>query len=331
MKVRQARTLFGLGAVCAALVMGVSACGGDSSAGGSSGGDSPDLFLLTLPPGDDWSYTLEKAAKKEAERLGANLEIQQEPNFEPSAQVSILNAAIAKNPDAILVQPLSVDALQPSLERAVDRGIKVITYDLNTGEPEGVVSTFVGAKYDDIGRTAARLMIDAIGGKGKLFYQGDATGISQFDLMREGWTEVMDAEAEIVQLPPDYSNFEPTKAYSQMAATLTAHPDVSGGFASVIYDQEGIVPALERAGKVGKVKLVGLDGTVANIRRLRDGALMALVSVQIVDFGTTIIRAAVDAIEGKELPAETEIDYCVLTVDSLDDPENAGCIYDKAP
>ncbi|HET8815035.1 MAG TPA: substrate-binding domain-containing protein [Solirubrobacterales bacterium] len=328
MKTRHTMTLLGLMALFAALTLGISACG-DSDATGE--GDSPDVFLMTLPPGDDWAYTLEKAAKKEAKHLGVNLEIQQEPNFEPSAQVSILNAAMAKNPDAILVQPLSVDALQAPLERAVDRGIKVITYDLNTGEPDGVVSTFVGADYGEIGKKAAELIVDEIGGEGKVFYQGGATGISQFDLLRETWKETMDQQPGIVQLPPVYSNFEPAKANSQMAATLTAHPDVAGGFASVIYDQEGIVPALERAGKIGKVKLVGLDGAPGNIQRLREGAVQTIISVRTVDFGTTIIQAAVEAIEGKDLPAETRIGHCVLTAENVDDPENSACIYEKAP
>jgi len=327
--VRRVSRWFGLAALCAALTFGAAACGGSGSSGGDD--DAPRLFLMSVPPGDDYFYTIEQSAKREAARQGAELEIQQVANLEASSQLPVLNAGIAKHPDAIIVNPLDVDALQAPLEDAVKRGIKVITYDVNTGEPDGVVSTFVSADIVELGRDAARAQLEAIGREGKVFYQGSATGVSFFNSLQEGWREIMDAEPGIEQLPPVYSGYEPSRANAQMEAILTAHPDVSGGFAGIFLDQQGEVPALQRAGKLGKVKLVGVDGASPNVERLRDGALSALVSVKAADYGTQVIRTALAAIDGKELPAQTVIGQCVLTADNLDDPRNADCLYDKAP
>lgn len=322
------KKILGVLILCLAVALGVTACGGSSDDG--SGGDSADLIMIAAPPGDDFYYTIEQAAKREAEKAGANLEVQRFSKWEAAAQTSVLNAAIVKNPDAILIGPVDTEALQAPLEQAANRGIKIITYDTTTAEPEGVVSTFISGDITELGESAGNAVVDLIGAKGKVMYAGTQPDQSFFNSLREGWTNVMDAQPEIEQLPVTYSDWEPSKANSQMETTLTAHPDLAGGFAGIYVDQEGEVPALERADKLGQVKLVGVDGAPSNVQRLRDGALAAIVSVKAADYGTEAVQAALKAIAGEELPADTVIGQCVLTADNLEDPKNAGCLYEKA-
>ena len=321
-------------AVCAAMAAGVSACGGDESSGGDSpksAGDSAKVLLLSVPPGDDFTHTLQQGAQREAKRLGVDLEVQQVSSTEASAQVSALNAGVATNPDAILINPFDAKALQTPLERAASRGIKIITYDTTIGEPEGVVSTHVSSDLLQAGRSAAHELLRLIGSEGTVFYQGDATGVTFFDTIRDGWQEVMDAQPGIEQLPVVYSDYEPSKAQSQMETTLTAHPDVAGGFGSIFLDQQGITAALKRAGELGKVKVVALDGMTPNIQRLRDGAVQVLISWKPAHYGAAAVKAAVDAVNGEALPPKTVIGQCVLTAETVEDPKNADCVYDKAP
>lgn len=316
--------LLALGAVSGLLV----ACGSSGNDEGKV--ENAKVIMIAAPPGDDFYYTIENAAKAEAKKQNIDLEIQHFPKWEAAAQTAVLNAAIAKNPDAILVGPVETTAIQSPLEQAAQRGIKIITYDTTTAEPEGVVSTFVASDIVDLGRDAAKKLVSLIDGKGKVMYQGTQPDQSFFNSLHEGWKEVMDAEDGIEQLPVVYSDWEPSKASSQMETTLTAHPDLAGGFAGIFVDQQGIVPALKRAGKLGEVKLVGVDGAPENVERLRDGSLSALVSVNAVDYGTESIKAAAKAIAGEELPPKTIIGQCVMTAKTIDAPENKGCLYEKA-
>jgi ribose transport system substrate-binding protein len=329
-EVRTSKTRFALQVICVALALGLVACGDSSDDRAGNSGDSLKIYMVSAPPGDDFYYTIERAAKAEAERIGADLEIQNMPKYEASSQVSLVNAGIAKKPDAILVGAVDVNALQAPLERAVERGIKVITFDGNIRDPEGVAETFVSSDIVELGRSAARTQLELIGNRGKVFYQGTAPDTSFFDNLRDGWTEIMDAEPGIEQLPVVYSDFEPSKASSQMQTILTAHPDLAGGFAGIFLDQQGIVPALERAGKINQVRAVGVDGATANVERLRKGQLGAIVSVKAADYGTQIIQAAKQAVDGKQLPSKTVIGQCVLTAETLDDPANRACLYEKA-
>lgn len=332
MTVQQVRKVALLCILCAALVAGLAACGSSSDDGGTSagGGDAPRIFMVSAPPGDDFYYTIEQAAKEEAARIGADLEVQQYPKYEAASQASVLNAGIARNPDAILIGPIDQNALQATLERAADRGIEIITYDTNTRDPDGVVSTYVSGDITELGRNAARAQVRLLGGRGKVFYQGTQPDNVFFDSLQAGWKEIIDAEPGITQLPVVYSDWEASRASQQMQAILVANPDLAGGFAGIYPDQQAIVPAVKRAGKLDQLKMVGVDGAPANVQRLRDGELRAIVSVKAADYGVEAVQAAIAAIRGEQLPARTMIGQCILTAATLDDSANKGCLYEKA-
>ena len=326
----RARSLTRLTVLLASLAVAVAACGGATDPSASSAATPLKVFMLSFPPGDDFYYTLEQAAMKEAERLGVDLEIQKVSDMDPTTQVAALNAGLAKSPDVILISPYDSTALQAPIERAVAQGVKVITYDNTIAKGEGVLSTWVSSDTVEEGRMAARALVDLIDGKGKVFYQGTQIGAAFWQAIQEGWQDVMDAEAGIEQLPAVYSDYETAKANSQMESTLSAHPDVAGGFASIFSDQAGIIPAIERAGKIGQVKVVALDGQAANIQYLRDGAIQTLISLEPTEYGNAMIQSAVKAANGEELPSQVKIPMCVLTADTVDDPANSACIYLQA-
>jgi ribose transport system substrate-binding protein len=299
---------------------------------GSAGVQAKDPIKATLvgfPAGDPFSLTVENAARAEAEASGVDLVIQRPQSYELSSQVPILNAVIASKPDVILVDPVDAVGVQDTLNKAKSLGIKIILWD-NTVQDPSVAETFVSSDPVELGRSAAKEFHRRAGGKtGSVFYQGSMPSFAFFQQLRQGWEEAMTELPGYKHLPITYSDFEAAKASSQMEATLAANPDLIGGFAGTIYDQQGIVPAAERAGKVNDLILVGVDGAPENVDFLRAGKMDALVSVRAADYGVAIIKATVAVMAGEKLPANTVIGQCVLRADNLDDPENKACLYER--
>lgn len=288
---------------------------------------APRITMIAYPPGDDFYFTIENGARKQAEADGVDLTVLKIPSYDMAAQVATLNAAIASRPDAILVSPLDQNGLQASLDRAKAQGIKIILYDTTTRDPS-VAVTYVSADVVEMGRNAAREFQKYAGDKqGAVFYQSTAPGVSYFEDLRKGWNEVLGDVSKYKALPVNYSDFEPSKAASQMQAVLISQKDLIGGFAGIFLDQQGIIPAIERAGKTDELIVIGTDGAPQNVQRVRDGKLKALVSNKAVIYGIEAIKAAVAAIKGKELPVHTLIGQCVLTKETLGDPANADCLY----
>ncbi|TIP55344.1 substrate-binding domain-containing protein, partial [Mesorhizobium sp.] len=65
--------------------------------------------------------------------LGVTLVFQGAPDFNPVTQVPVLDAVIAKKPDAILIAPTDKVQLVEPLRKAHDAGIPVITVDTFIG------------------------------------------------------------------------------------------------------------------------------------------------------------------------------------------------------
>lgn len=284
--------------------------------------------MIAYPPGDDFYFTIETAAREQAKVSGVDLTIQKLSSYDLASQVAVLNAVIASKPAAIMVSPLDPNGLQATLDKAKSQGIKIILYDTTTRDLS-VSATFVSADIVELGRNAGREFLALSGEKaGSVFYQGTAPAQSFFESLRTGWVEALSAQPAYKHLPVNYSDFEPAKAASQIQAVLASTPDLIGGFAGIITDQQGIIPAVERAGKIDDLFLIGVDGAPQNVERLKEGKLDAIVSVKARDYGTEAVKAVVAAVAGEQLPEKTVIGQCLLKADNLTDPANAACLYD---
>jgi ribose transport system substrate-binding protein len=307
-------------------------CGDDDEpdAKGSKAGQGYEVVFIPGVTGDDFFHTIWLGAKEEAGRLGVSITQQAPPKYEPASQIPIVNAAVARRPDALIVAATDAEALQAPLEQAAKRGIKVVTFDTTTADPSFAV-THVSSDVVEAGRIVARQLVDLTGGKGKLMYIDHAPGVGFAQDLREGFTEVVDAEPGLDLLPIQYFDLEPQKANTITRTTITRHPDLAGAFVGVGFGSQGAVPALEAAGKLDQVKTVAFDAFVQNMKMLEAGKLDAVVSVAAREYGTATVKAVVDALNGKTVPKEVQPKICAFTAENVDDPENQPCMYSRAP
>lgn len=308
-------------------------CGGEDDeepAGSQGGGSDHELVFIPGVTGDDFFHTIWLGAKEEADRLGVSIEQQAPPKYEPSTQIPIVNAAVARGPDALIVAATDAEALQAPLEQAAGRGIEVVTFDTTTEDPSFAV-THVSSDVVEAGRLVGEQLVELTGAEGKLMYIDHAPGVGFARDLRSGFTEVVEGEAGLELLPIQYFDLDPQKANSITRTTITRHPDLAGAFVGVGFGSTGAVPALESAGKLGDVKTVAFDAFVQNMKLLEQGKLDAVVSVAAREYGAATVRAAVDALNGKEVPEKVQPKICPLTADTADDPENAPCLYESAP
>jgi len=153
----------------ASLATGVAAIAGSAKA-------QDKKFTIALIPGlttDAFYITMRKGAEAAAKAVGATLVFQGAPDFNPVTQVPVLDAVIAKKPDAILIAPTDKDQLIQPLKKAADAGIPVITVDTFIGT--GVYQTGKGdadfplayIASDNLlgGAIAARALAKAVGEK----------------------------------------------------------------------------------------------------------------------------------------------------------------------
>src|SRR5919198_3027460 len=195
--------------VLVALVGAQAGCGDDDDSGKGSSGKGSDYKLVFIPgvTGDDFFHTIWLGAQEEAKRLGISIEQQAPPKYEPASQIPIVNAAVAKRPDAIIVAATDADALQAPLQQAAARGIKVVTFDTTTRDPSFAV-THVSSDIVEAGRKVGDELVRLTSGKGQVMYIDHAPGVEFAHNLRSGFEEVVKREPGIDLLPIQYFELE---------------------------------------------------------------------------------------------------------------------------
>ena len=89
------------------------------------------IYVVHGADNDSWWNTIKNAYREGAKDTGANVEYKNAPTADPTEMVPLLEAAIAKNPDGLVVTIPDADVLGAVIRKAVRKGIPVIS--INTG------------------------------------------------------------------------------------------------------------------------------------------------------------------------------------------------------
>ncbi len=292
----------------------------------AAGDEEYNITLIPGVTGDEFYVSMECGALEASEELGVNLDVQGAPVFSPTEQIPVLESVIASGPDAILIAPTDVDALQAPLQTAADAGIKIVLVDTTLSDPSLAVSQ-IGSDNLEGGRMAADALGELMGGEGAAMVVNVTPGISTTDARGEGFIEGLEANwPDIEFLGQEYSDNEPAKAAEIVSATLAAEPELSGIFGANLFSAEGAATGIRQEGR-DDVSIVGFDAGPAQIEQLREGLVQALIVQQPLSIGRQGIEQAVAALRGEATEAQIGTGFVTATLDNLDDPEISQYLY----
>ncbi len=81
-------------------------------------------------------------------------------------------------------------------------------------------------------------------------------------------------------------------------------------------------------GKEGEIVVVGFDSGKQQIDAIKDGLMSGAITQNPVGIGYETVKAAVEALEGKELPEVIDTGFFWYDANNLDDPEIQAAIYE---
>lgn len=120
-----------------AMTMGVSLLAGCSSSSSSTSDkastkkDAKDINVVFVPKltGNMFFESANVGAQDIAKKVGFNCKYDGSPEAAVANQVQIINSAVNQGADAIAISSLSPDGLNQALKNAIDKGVKVVTWD----------------------------------------------------------------------------------------------------------------------------------------------------------------------------------------------------------
>jgi ribose transport system substrate-binding protein len=306
-------------ASAAVLASGVLAsCGAAEDEPSSSGGsDKKSIAFIQGVAGDQFYITMQCGIQDEAKKVGATVKVQGPQKFDPTLQKPIVDSVVASKPDAILVAPTDVSAMQAPLKAAADAGIKVVLVDTTVNDPSFAVSQI---SSDNVGGgKAAFTAIKKLAPKGgKVLVVSVDPGISTTDARVKGFEDATKADPSFEYLGVEYSHNEPATAARIVTAALQKDPDIVGVFATNLFAAEGTATGIRQAGKQDQVKVVGFDAGPDQVKALRDGTVQALVAQEPGTIGVDGVQQAMAAIDGKTVKKEIQTGFKIVTKANMD-------------
>ncbi|SFN36288.1 ABC transporter substrate-binding protein [Mycetocola miduiensis] len=312
--------------VLTALAIGASAgfvltgCSGGGGGGGeSSGGGSSEGYKLAFVQGvagDEFYISMQCGIEAAAEEAGATVTTQGPEKFDPTLQKPLVDSVVASNPDALLVAPTDVKAMEGPLKAAADAGIKVVLVDTTLEDPSMAVSQ-IASDNKGGGAAAFEAIKEEHPEGGKVLVVSVDPGISTTDARAEGFQEAAEAESNFEFLGVQYSHNEPATAAEIVTAALQKDPDIVGIFAANLFAAEGTATGVQQAGKQGSVTIVGFDAGPAQVKQLEAGTVQALVAQEPATIGEMGVEQALLALDGKETEEKIQTGFTIITQDNV--------------
>jgi ribose transport system substrate-binding protein len=178
------------------------------------------------------------------------------------------------------------------------------------------------------GAAAAKALAEQIGDKGKVMVISTDPGVSTVDARIKGFEEEIKAGHPGVRyLGVQYSHNDVGEASKIVNAALAKDPDLAGVFAANLNSATGAGSALQQAGKLGQVKMVGFDAGPAQVKQLRDGVVQALIAQLPGEIGAKGVEQAVAAVKGQPVTASIPTEATIVTRQNVDQPDVQKVLY----
>ncbi len=222
-----------------------------------------------------------QSIKAEAAKLGVKKLIATNAQSTLSKQISDIQDLIAQGAQALIVAPLNSTGLEPALAAAKAKHIPVITIDrkLTAATACSDYLTFIGSNFVQQGHRAAKQLVAATGGKGKVAILLGSSGNNVTTDRTKGFVDELKGSPGLTIVAQQTGDFTRSQGQSVTEQLVQAHPDLTAVYAENDEMALGAIVALKSAGKQpGKdVKVVSVDGTRNAVQQVVKGAMNGVV------------------------------------------------------
>ena len=263
--------------------------------GSASAGDK-EIVIGLSEPSSGWPYInmyMVAMQKYVDETPGVRL-ISLSADGDIQKQANDIDDLIVQEVDILLVCSLDGTAIVPSLAKTKAAGIPILAVS-NEPDEAGIelIDGYCGPDDKEQGRIAARIMAEALDGKGKVCIVEGKPGQSTTQLRNDGFTEVLAEIApdiEIIDQQP--CDWDPAKAKAVAQTFVTKYGDEIDGIFAQDDNIASAVGEVVRDANLGKdIIIVGTGGSTNGINAIREGLI----------YGTMMQSPTIDAENGLKL------------------------------
>jgi len=278
-------------------------------------------FVIVPKVSHPWFDEVNKGAQVQAEILSRELGVEIVVDYMPPSiadvveQNTILEKLASSRPTGIAVDPVDAVGHMAAINRIRGQGIPVILFD--SPSPDASI-TSVGNNFSQQGVIAAERLAKLVGYAGEVaVMQGYPTAPNHKERY-EAQLAVLGKYPRISVVDGGIDNDDIETAHRQASAVLESHPDLRGYLCCDASGPIGIATAIKNAGRVGKVKVVSMDGIKPILDAIKEGVIDSSSATIPKMQGSMSVLMLWQASLGVQIPQAVDTGIDVITQENVD-------------
>ena len=290
-------------ATVAALSAGIATAARNDLAETAAPGKQPKIAGIIFQE-DQFFRMLSFGMRDAAEKGGAEFIVGNSMN-KPDKEIQLIDSYVARKVDAIVISPISEKSSAAGINRAAEKGIKIIM--TNSTIPGEAPATFIESNQKELGtktgQAARKYIEEKLGGKARIAILAFKSLLpEQSNARSDGFKEEV-AKLPGVEIVTEQDAWLPEAAIKKAGDIITAHPEINIIWSANEGGTVGSALAVKNAGKAGKIVVFGTDVSMQLLDFLEspDDILQAITAQQPYEIGTTAVESALKVLKGEEV------------------------------
>lgn len=266
---------------------------------GTAQAETTRIALVAKALGIGFFEAANKGAQEAAKELG-DVEIIYTGPTDTTAegQIEVINSLIAQRVDAIAVSANDTDALVPTLKKAMDRGITVISWDSGVA-PEGRMMHLDPSSAPLIGNTIIKLAADNLPEGGEVAVLSATTTSTNQNTWIEEMNKVAGNYPNVKVVGTVYGDDLADKSYREAQGLMQTYPNLKAIIAPTSVGIVAAAQAVTDAGKIGQVNVTGLGLPSEMAGHVKSGASKSFAIWNPIDLGYSATMIAYHLAKGE--------------------------------
>lgn len=242
-------------------------------------------------------------------------------------QVSDIDDLLTQGIDGLLVNAVDANAVLPPVQRALDQGVPVVASFTTLGDAEcaypGTVA-FVGFDEQGFGRLTGQKVLELLPDGGSVVILEGLAGVRASEIRKDVFVETIAANPAIEVVASQPGNFDRDTSRTVMSNILQAQPSIDVVYAADDNMAIGAVQAIEAAGRIDEIDVIGLGGFIEGLKAIEEGRMAATVFSSLHEGGRLAAGRLIAHLDGDDSAGD-----CIKIPQVLVDSSNIAEYKDK--
>lgn len=278
-------------------------------------------FVVVPKVAHPWFDEVNKGAQAQGAILSHELGVEIVVDYVPPSicdiveQNAILEQAAKSRPTGIAVDPVDAIAHMTAIHCIRDQGIPVVLFD--SPSPDASIPS-IGNNFARQGTIAAERLVKLIGHTGKVAVMQGFPSAPNHRKRYDAQIAVLARCPDITVVDGGIDNDNIETAGRQASAVLETHSDLIGYLCCDASGPIGIAAAIKKAGRAGKIKVVGMDGIQPILEAIKEGVIESSSATIPRMQGSMSVLMLWQASLGVPLPQSIDTGIDVITQENVD-------------